>query len=105
MVEKRKHRRNSVQLDVELVYPGGGNSRVKTRDLSIGGLFVDAPDTEPLKEGTSLTVIFLSDSPHGMTYSIKAKVQRLTRNGIAMTFIDFGLEDLRFIDSILSNLP
>jgi len=104
-MEKRKHRRNRVHLDVDLVYPGGEKIRVKTRDLSIGGLFVEATDIEPLKEGDPLTIIFLSIPPQGITYSIKAKVQRLTQNGIAVTFIDFGLEDLQFIDSILSSLP
>jgi len=41
LIEKRKHRRSSIQLDVELVYPEGRSSGVKTRDLSIGGLFVE----------------------------------------------------------------
>jgi hypothetical protein len=102
LTEKRKHRRSSIQLDVDLVYPEGGSSRVKTRDLSIGGLFVEAIDNQPPKLGTLLTVTFLSTPHQSGTYSLKARVQRLTHNGIAMTFIDFDLEDLRFIDTILS---
>ena len=103
MIEKRKHRRSSIQLDVELVYPGGRSSRVRTRDLSIGGLFVEAIGNQPPKIGALLTVTFLSVPHQGGAYSLKARVQRLSRNGIAMTFIDFGLDDLRFIDTILSS--
>ena len=103
MTEKRKHRRSSIQLDVELVYPGGGSSKVRTRDLSIGGLFVDAIGNQPPKVGTPLTVTFLSAPHQSGTYSLKARVQRLTLNGIAMTFIDFGLEDLRFVETILAS--
>jgi len=101
LTEKLKHRRSSIQLDVELVYPEGGSSRVKTRDLSIGGLFVEAVGNQPPKLGTLLTVTFLSDPHQSGTYSLKARVQRLSLNGIAMTFIDFGLDDLRFIEAIL----
>jgi hypothetical protein len=103
LTEKRKHRRSSIQLDVELVYSEGGSSRVKTRDLSIGGLFVDAIGNQPPKVGTPLTVTFLSTPHQSGTYSLKARVQRLTLNGIAMTFIDFGLDDLRFIETILAS--
>ena len=103
MTEKRKHRRSSIQLDIELVYPDGGSSRVKTRDLSIGGLFVEAIGNQPPKLGTLLTVTFLSAPHQSGTYSLKASVQRLSLNGIAMTFIDFGLDDLRFIETILAS--
>jgi len=103
LTEKRRHKRSSIQLDVELVYPEGGSSRVKTRDLSIGGLFVEAMRNQPPKIGTSLTVSFLSVPHHSGTYSLRARVQRLTDNGIAMTFIDFGLDDLRFIETILAS--
>lgn len=104
MIEKRKHRRRLVQLEVELAYPGGAISRTKTHDLSIGGLFVDAAGVEPPVVGTVLTVSFLSLPQHSGIYSIKARVQRLTGNGIAMTFIDFGLDDLQFIDAFLSSV-
>jgi len=101
LTEKRRHRRSNIQLDVELVYPEGGSSRVKTRDLSISGLFVEAIGNQPPKLGTLLTVTFLSAPHQSGTYSLKARVQRLTDNGIAMTFIEFGLDDLRFIETIL----
>ncbi len=103
MAEKRKHRRSNIHLDVELVYPEGGSSRVKTRDISIGGFFVEAHDDRSPKVGTPLTVTFLSAPHQSGTYTLKVRVQRLTHNGIAMTFIDFGLDDLRFIETILSS--
>lgn len=102
MIEKRKHRRSSIRLDVELVYPGGGRSRVKIRDLSIEGLFVEVVGDKSPEIGSLLTIIFLSIPRQSGTYSIKARVQRLTDNGMAITFINFGLADLRFIETILS---
>ena len=101
MTEKRKHRRSSIRLDVELVYPEGGKNRAKTRDLSIEGLFVEAMGDQSPELGALVTITFLSIPHQSGTYSIRARVQRLTDNGIAMTFIDFGLDDLRFIETLL----
>ncbi|MCR4331493.1 MAG: PilZ domain-containing protein, partial [Sulfuricaulis sp.] len=70
MTEKRRYRRSNIQLDIELIYPDGGSSRVKTRDLSIGGLFVEAIGNQPPKLGTLLTVSFLSAPHQGGTYSL-----------------------------------
>ena len=101
-MEKRKHRRSSIQLDVELAYADGRSSQVKLRDLSIEGLFVEIMGQQPPAIGTRMKITFLS-SPHPSgTYSINVRVQRLTDNGIAMTFTDFGLEDLMFIETLLA---
>ena len=102
-MEKRKHRRSSIQLDAELVYPGGGSSRVKIRDLSIEGLFVETMGDKSPEIGALLTITFLSTPRQSGTYSIKARVQRLSDNGMAVTFINFGLDDLRFIETLLSS--
>ena len=103
MMEKRKHSRSSIRLDAELVYPDGEKSRVKIRDLSIEGLFVETVGDRSPEIGARLTITFLSIPHQSGSYSIKARVQRLTNNGIAMTFIDFGLDDLRFIEILLSS--
>ncbi|WP_367280333.1 PilZ domain-containing protein [Sulfuricaulis sp.] len=40
-MEKRKHPRSHVSLNVELAFPGGRTRSATTRDLSIGGFFVE----------------------------------------------------------------
>ena len=102
-MEKRKHKRSHIQLEIELVYPDGERSRLKTSDLSIGGFYVEATGNKLPELGTFLMTTFLSVSHKTGTHTIKARVQRLTHNGIAMTFVDFSLEDLQFLDAILSS--
>ncbi len=102
-MEKRRHQRRRIQLEVELDLPGGVCTRTRTQDLSIGGLFVEATGTMPPAVGTVLSVVFLATAQlAGGTYSIRARVQRLNEEGVAMTFIDFSLEDLRFIETLLT---
>ncbi|MCR4301267.1 MAG: PilZ domain-containing protein [Sulfuricaulis sp.] len=100
MTEKRQHSRSLVRLEVELAYSGGGTRRAETRDLGIGGLFVELTG-EPLAMGTPLTITFLSTAHHPGPYSMRARVQRQTPDGLAMTFIEFSLDDLRFIEALL----
>ena len=100
-MEKRKHRRSLVQLDVELVYPDGERGVAKSRDLSIGGIYIEATNAQARVVGMPITVNFLSIPFADGFYSIKAKVQRLTEDGVILTFVDFGLNDLRQINAIL----
>ena len=100
-MEKRKHPRSQVSLNVELAFPGGRTRNATTRDLSIGGFFVESKENESPSIGTPLSVTFLTTPHHADPYSIRARVQRLTPKGFAMTFIDFSLDDLRFIEKLL----
>lgn len=102
MTEKRKHGRSRIRLDIELVCPGGRKIRARTRDISLGGIFIEAAGQEPPEMGAPMTVTFLSLPHPGGTYSLKGRVRRLTHDGIAMIFIDFGLDDLKFLDALLS---
>jgi hypothetical protein len=101
LTENRRHPRSLIRLGVELVFPGGRTERATTRDLSIGGFFVESKGRELPSVGTPLTVTFLSTPRHSDPYSMRARVQRLTPDGLAMTFIDFSLNDLQFIEGLL----
>ena len=100
-MEKRKHRRSLLRLDVELVYPDGERCVAKSRDLSIGGIYIEATNAQARVVGMPVTVIFLSIPFENGFYSIKAKVQRLTEDGVILIFVDFGLNDLHQINAIM----
>jgi hypothetical protein len=101
LTENRRHPRSQVRLDVELAFPGGRTEKAMTRDLSVGGFFVELKRHELSSIGTPLTVTFLSSPHHSEPYTLHARVQRQTPDGIAMTFIDFSLDNLQFIEALL----
>jgi len=101
LTENRRHPRSHVRLNVELAFPGGRTERMMTRDLSVSGFFVETKGRELPSIGTPLTVTFLSAPHHSDPYSLRARVQRQTPDGLAMIFIDFSLDDLRFIEALL----
>lgn len=49
-VEKRKHSRHSLQLDVEFAAKGSETrTQARLRDLSLGGVFVETRETLPFR--------------------------------------------------------
>lgn len=102
MTEKRIHGRNPIQLDVELVCSGDRKIRGKTRDISLGGLFIEAVGQELPAMGAPISVTFPLPPHQGGSRSLKGRVRRLTHDGIAVIFIDFGLDEMQFLDTLLS---
>lgn len=72
-----------------------------TRDISISGVFVELTGKAPAL-GALLTLTFFPTSHHPETYSMRARVQRLSSVGIAMTFVEFSLDDLSFIEKLIT---
>jgi len=88
-----------------MVTEEGRVTKLQTRDISIGGMFLVSEDGMSPPVGTTVSIKFSPGSENVRHYTLTAKIQRLTDNGIVVTFIDFGLEDLQFINSLATNNP
>jgi hypothetical protein len=71
-----------------------------SRDISIGGLFLVKNEDEVPAVGSRVSIKFVS-AP-GFERVLQGKIQRLTENGAAVTFIDFDLDDLQFINRLIA---
>lgn len=103
MVERRKHKRESIRLAVDLE-ANGKRLMLYTRDISIGGVFLKANGQPPPPVGAVVKLIFSATPSAEEPYTLKARVQRSNDSGIALTFVDFGLDDLGFIEGMLGRV-
>ncbi len=93
-MEKRRHPRRPVTLNVELAYPGGEKHIVTTRDISESGMFLILEDLNMPTIGEVVGVQLSGESvgkenlPSG-----DAVVVRQTPKGIGLAFIEMDFFD------------
>ena len=84
MEEKRQHIRTTVSASVKLMHPSFGSLKVKTRDMSHGGLFIMTGSELDLPIGTEISVQALDMFEEAPI--VKAKIVRIESQGIALQF-------------------
>lgn len=88
-MERRKHPRVQLPLEIELSHPSIGRRAVVARDLTDEGLYAWYPDA-PFKVGSAVDVC-LQGAPmieSRPTPRVKMRVSRLDENGIVLAFIN-----------------
>ena len=84
MEEKRRHVRTTVSASVKLMHPSFGSLRLKTRDVSHGGLFIMTGGEVDLPLGTQVSVQALGMIEEAPV--VQAKIVRIESQGIALQF-------------------
>ena len=97
MREKRVQPRANVSLEVELVKENQEITSHRTKNIGLGGMFIDSSGQELPEVGKEVELRFAGDSP----YVMKARVSRVSENGIALIFVDFKFEDFMFLETPL----
>lgn len=101
----REFTRIPLQRPAELSADGQVVLRCMTRDLSLNGVYIDAPT--PLKVGTEcqLTIAFGEPAEAG-TVTIKGHIARSDCEGTAISFMAIKLEDYhRLRELVMYNAP
>ena len=101
MVERRKHKRSSIRAPIEMTSEDGRVVMMTSRDISIGGLFLVKNEDEIPAVGSRVSIKFVSTP--GVKRVLQGKIQRLTENGVVVTFVDFDLDDLQLINRLLGH--
>lgn len=91
MRDKRQHERYPIEVEVEVVIPKllrNQRRRMRTRDMSHGGLFI-ASDGKPLPPpGAELRLRVIGDGGDGEPMPVvRARVVRLSDEGMAVEFL------------------
>ena len=84
MEEKRQHIRTTVSASVKLMHPSFGSLKVKTRDMSHGGLFIMTGGELDLPIGTEVSIQALDMFEEAPI--VKAKIVRVESQGVALQF-------------------
>ena len=88
-MERRKHPRVELPLEVRLTHPFVGQRTVVAKDLSDEGIYVWYPDA-PFKIGSSMEVTLLGNPmiESQPTPTVRMTVSRLDETGLALSFVN-----------------
>ena len=101
-MERRWTERTSMTVPVDLSYAGVLTEECRTRDIGLGGVFVELPTEVSLAEETPVELTFKLDTNSGLTkHRINARVVRVCGDGVGMMFRDFDAIAFRSLQEVL----
>lgn len=101
-MERRWTERTSMNVPVDLSYAGVQTEACRTRDIGLGGVFVELPEGADLAAETPVELTFkLGTGPHFTKHRINARVVRVSGDGVGMMFRDFDAIAFRSLQEVL----
>ena len=101
-MERRWTERASINVPVDLSYAGKQTGECRTRDIGLGGVFVELPDEVNLAEETPVELTFKLGTGSNLTkHRINARVVRVSKDGVGMMFRDFDAIAFRSLQEVL----
>jgi hypothetical protein len=101
-MERRWTERTPIDIAVDLAYAGTQAGEYRTRDIGLGGVFVEVSQTADLAAETPVELIFkLGTGEHLTKHRINARVVRVTDDGVGMMFRDFDASAFRSLQEVL----
>ena len=89
MRENRRHERFPITVEVEVMIPGFWKTRrrmLRTRDMSDSGVFLECEGSSCPPVNTRVQVRVIRPGDGEMLPRVKARVVRVDRDGMAVTF-------------------
>lgn len=105
-MEQRWSQRRKVTLDVDVLQVDGQRvASTRTRDVGLGGVFIEMADGRPA-EHMELDLVFVLDRQgHATKHRLKARVVRTTADGVGLMFREFDTASFRALQEILRHTP
>jgi len=101
-MERRWTERTPINVPVDLSCTNVQNEECRTRDIGLGGVFVELPKTVNLATETPVELTFkLGSGPQLTKHRINARVVRVSGDGVGMMFRDFDAIAFRSLQEVL----
>jgi type IV pilus assembly protein PilZ len=100
--EKRQHPRQSVQLPVAFQREGGPRIDGLSRDMSIGGMFVETSAPAPFG---STVQIFMTLPGLKQEFTVKATVRWTEQDGMGVQFGLMGVRETHALTRLIAGGP
>lgn len=101
-MERRWTERTPINVTVDLVCAGMQAGECRTRDIGLGGVFVEVPGATYLAAETPVELIFKLGAGEVLTkHRINARVVRVAADGVGMMFRDFDASAFRSLQEVL----
>jgi hypothetical protein len=99
--ETRWSVRKPISLDVDVFYQDQSFSGCATRDLGLGGMFVEFSQASIQPEERVDVVIKLNEGGDTRSHRFRATVAHSAVNGLGLAFKDFTIRDFRMLQNVL----
>ena len=103
MIERRWTMRTPANLDVDVLCQGEGLAVGQALDIGLGGAFLKIHRGEVLPDSNVELIFLLGASPHRIKHKIKAKVVRISAQGLGLMFRDFDAGTFRSLQEVLKH--
>ena len=100
-MEKRKQSRSEMVVNVEMLYRDVHVQGLRTRNVSLGGVFVEAGDYPLPRKGETVNLRVVDSGTPGAERNFRTRVARADEDGVVLLFQDFDLDDFEYLQSML----
>ena len=100
-MEQRWSTRSRIALDVDLIYEGAERKGCRTRDIGLGGVFLEINREAPPKDSTVELTFRIGRGADAAEHRIMAKVVRVSHDGIGLMFRDFDARAFRSLKELI----
>jgi len=100
-MEQRWSPRTRVNLDVDLLIKGKEVGGCRTRDIGMGGAFVEVNKDFQAEKAIVELIFKLGSGNHFSKHKIKAIIVRVANDGVGLMFRDFDASAFRSLQEIL----
>lgn len=102
VMERRWTDRTPINVPVDLTFAGMQNGEYRTRDIGLGGVFIETSGKIPLAQEAAVELTFkLGSGGHITKHRINARVVRIAPDGVGMMFRDFDAGAFRSLQEVL----
>ena len=102
-MENRWSDRRELQLDVDVFRDGAKVCTCQSRDVGLGGAFLDLKSSHSLDEDQNIELVFhLISGQSPIKHNLHARVVRITSEGVGLKFHDFDTGVFRSLQEIMS---
>lgn len=100
-MEHRWSLRTRIQIPVDVNCPGVGDVAAITRDIGLGGVFLEMREPSlPRNANVDLT-FYLQGDERQTHHRLRAKVVRVTDDGIGLMFRDYDVGTFRSLQEVI----
>lgn len=100
-MEKRKQSRAEVAVNVEMKFRDVQAQGLRTRNVSLGGVFIEPGDYPLPRKGETVTLQVVNGGAPGTGRTFRTRVARADEEGVALLFQEFDLEDFHYLQELL----
>ena len=100
-MEQRSCFRSMLKLPILVDSPSAGGVRCASRDIGMGGMFLEATASS-FSRGEEVNVVFsLPSEEGGLGHSLTARVTRIAKDGIGVAFFNTDTATFRTLQELL----